>query len=103
MIARAWRGKAPFETANDYVRHLEVRVFPELRKIDGHRGAYILRRDLDDGVEFAILTIWESMDAIRKFAGKDPERAVVPPEARTLLSEFDSTVKHYEVVSGLET
>jgi len=100
MITRAWWGKTPFHKANDYIRHLERKVLPEIRKIDGHRGAYILRRDLDDGVEFAVLTLWESMDAIRQFAGEDPERAVVPPEARALLSEFDSKVKHYEIVSG---
>ena len=100
MITRAWWGKTPFDKANDYIRHLEGKVLPELQKIDGHRGAYILRRDLDDGVEFAVLTLWESMDAIRQFAGEDPERAVVLPEARAVLSEFDSKVKHYEIVSG---
>jgi heme-degrading monooxygenase HmoA len=100
MITRAWWGKTPFDKANDYIRHLEGKVLPELRKIDGHKGAYILRRDLHDGVEFAVLTLWESMEAIRQFAGEDPERAVVTPEAKALLREFDSKVKHYEIVSG---
>jgi hypothetical protein len=48
--------------------------------------------------EFLVITFWESMGAIRRFAGEDPERAVVEPEARAVLAEFDDVVLHYEVM-----
>jgi hypothetical protein len=57
-----------------------------------------LRRDVEDGVEFVTLTLWESMDAVRAFAGEDYEVAVVPPEARALLSRFDQMSAHYETI-----
>jgi len=98
MIARVWRGSAANDKANDYAEHLQRAVFPELCRIDGYRGAYVLRRGLDDGVEFTVLTLWESMDAIRQFAGEDAETAVVAPAAQAILRAFDSTVTHYEVV-----
>jgi heme-degrading monooxygenase HmoA len=98
MMARLWRGSAANEKANDYVEHLQGVVFPELSQIDGYRGAYLLRRQLNDGVEFAVLTLWESMDAISKFAGAEAEVAVVAPAAQALLRAFDSTVTHFEIV-----
>lgn len=98
VIVRSWRGRASPETAEKYLRHLQRTVFPELRVIKGHRGEYVLRRGERGGVEFVVLTLWDSMDAIREFAGKDPESAVVPPEARALLTEFDERVNHYEAV-----
>lgn len=95
MIARLWRGVAGTPAGADaYQRHVTVRVFPELKKIPGHQGAQVLRREQ----EFLVITFWESMEAIRKFAGPDPERAVVEPEARAVLAEFDERVSHYEVV-----
>ncbi len=101
-IARIWMGRTTPDKANDYVGHLQGTIFPELRNIAGHRGAYILRRNLKNGAEFTIITLWESMEAIHQFAGEKAEIAVVPPEARALLTQFDATVKHYEIVSGPE-
>jgi len=94
MIARTWSGTARKDHADKYLSHLEGAVLPEIATVDGHRGAYVLRR----GDEFTVLTLWESMDAIRKFAGEDAERAVVPEEARTHLARFDDTVRHFDVV-----
>jgi heme-degrading monooxygenase HmoA len=102
MIARLWRGSATSEKANDYVAHVQHAVLPELNQIDGYRGIYVLRRELDDGVEFTVLTLWESMDAIRQFAGANVETAVVAPAAQALLRAFDSTVTHYEIVLNPE-
>ena len=79
-----------------YLAHLESAVLPELRHIDGHRGAYVLR----DGHEFQVVTLWDSMEAVRGFAGDDPEAAVVPPEARALLARFDERVRHFEIVQA---
>src|SRR5438309_8364350 len=97
MIGRLWRGFAAREKANSYVEHLRRSVLPELSQIDGYRGAYLLQRDVDDGVEFTVLTFWESMDAIRQFAGEDADTAVVAPAAQALLCAYDSKATHYEI------
>jgi heme-degrading monooxygenase HmoA len=102
MIARMWRGSAIRERADDYVKHLQKFVVPELCQIDGFRGIYLLRRNSSDDVEFLVLTFWESMEAIHKFAGENPEVAVVAPAARVLFREYDAEVKHFEIVLNLE-
>ena len=95
MIARLWRGRANNATdADAYQLHVTMRVLPALRAMTGHRGARVLRQ----GEEFLVITFWESMEAIRRFAGSDAERAVVEPEARAVLSQCDERVSHYEVV-----
>lgn len=98
-VLRLWKGRATVAKAGDYVRHASQTVFPEVQSLPGHRGAYLLRRPVGDGVEFTVLTLWDSMDAVRGFAGPDPERAVVEPAARAALSDFDETVNHYEIVT----
>ncbi|HJT00184.1 MAG TPA: YciI-like protein [Terriglobales bacterium] len=100
MILRMWKGQAAPEKAEKYVHHATRNVFPELRTIEGHRGAYLLRRAVNGAVEFVVLTLWDSMEAVRKFAGAKPEKAVVAPDAQALLSSFDDLVSHYEVVDG---
>lgn len=99
-ILRMWKGQATREKAEQYVQHARKNVFPELRALEGHRGVCLLRRALNGAVEFVVLTLWDSMDAVRKFAGAQPEKAVVAPDARAMLSEFDELVSHYEVVEG---
>ena len=102
MIARMWRGFAIRERADDYVEHLRESVVPELRQIDGFRGVYLLRRSSSDDVEIVVLTFWESMKAIRTFAGENPEVAVVAPAARPLFRKYDAEVQHFEIVLNLE-
>jgi heme-degrading monooxygenase HmoA len=102
MIARMWRGSAKRERADDYVKHLQQSVVPELRQIDGFRGVYLLRQTSPGDVEFVVLTLWESMDDIRKFAGENPEVAVVDPAARGLFREYDAKVKLFEIVLNQE-
>jgi len=58
----------------------------------------LLRRAVEGAVELVVLTLWESMEAVRKFAGKEPEKAVVEPEARAVLTSFDDSVTHFEIV-----
>jgi heme-degrading monooxygenase HmoA len=102
--ARAWRGRAATAPEADaYARHLGDAVFPQLTSIPGHRDARLLRREVDGGFEFLVLTAWDSMDAVRGFAGDHPERAVVEPAARAVLSDFDEAVYHYELVLGGES
>ncbi|MBI1776649.1 MAG: antibiotic biosynthesis monooxygenase [Proteobacteria bacterium] len=98
MIARVWCGQATIANADAYVRHVTGTVFPRLGRIAGHEGAYLLRRVEAERVEFIALTLWDSMDAVRAFAGARPEQAVVEPEARAVLSSFDDLVAHFEVV-----
>jgi heme-degrading monooxygenase HmoA/uncharacterized protein YciI len=102
LILRMWRGNTTPQKSRDYVEHVTSKVLTALQAIDGHRGAYLLRRSVDDAVEFVVLTLWESMDAVRKFAGPKPEKAVVEPDARAALTDFDKFVAHFEVLHRSE-
>ena len=99
MIARQWRGLAHPGRAREYEQHLRSETFPALHQIAGFVDAAILRRTTDTGVEFLIVTRWQSMDAIRQFAGGDPEAAVVPPAVAAMMVDYDRRVTHYEVVT----
>ena len=101
MIARMWRGETTRDNADSYYHHLTGKVMPLLNGIRGHRGAYVFRRDLDARVEFVVITLWESMQAVREFAGNTPDVAVVEPAARAVLTDFDEFVRHYTVVKDL--
>ena len=98
MIARTWRGETIPANADRYLQFFQTKVFPSLKAIAGHRGAYVLRRDAGGIVEFNVVTFWDSMESIQKFAGQNPEAAVVEPEARAILSDFDAHVRHFQVV-----
>src|SRR5215210_3160402 len=98
MIARVWRGIALPDRTDDYLAHLQRTVFPELSRIEGYRGAYVLRRDLEEGVEITVQTLWTSMEAIRQFAGEKVTTAVVAPAAQPLFRSYDTTVTHFQVV-----
>jgi heme-degrading monooxygenase HmoA len=98
MILRMWKARSTAKRASDYIQHATNKVFPKVRAIEGHRGGYLLRREAEDGVELVVLTLWESMDAVRRFAGNEPNRAVVEPDARAVLTSFDDFVTHFEVV-----
>ena len=75
-------------------------VRPKLEQLAGFRGLYLLRRRQQDEVEFLVLTLWDSMESIRAFAGEHPDLAVVEPEARAALVRFDDTVNHYEILAA---
>ncbi|GAA0265718.1 hypothetical protein GCM10009527_072360 [Actinomadura nitritigenes] len=98
MIARVWRATATPEGAEAYRAHFTGSVLPTLRRLDGHRGAYLFRLDRDDLVDLEVMTLWESDEAIRAFAGTDMTTAVVEPEARAVLLTYDETVSHRTVV-----
>jgi heme-degrading monooxygenase HmoA len=95
MIARLWRGQAA--NADAYPQHFAESVAPSLRKLPGHRGAWLLRREADGKVEFLAMTLWDSRAAIEAFAGNDIGRAHVEPEGRAALTAFDDFASHYEV------
>jgi heme-degrading monooxygenase HmoA len=97
MIARFWSAQTTRAQAPAYVEHLRTQVLPAVRRVDGYGGALLLERAVDDAVEIIVVTFWQSLDAIRGFAGPDLEAAVVAAEAAALLTQFDRRVRHYEV------
>src|SRR4030095_14097360 len=103
MIARQWRGLARSTCADAYVEHLRTQTFPALLEIPGFVDASILRRDVPEGVEFLVVTRWASFGAIRAFARKSADQAVVPPAVRNMMIEYDRVVRHYEIVQGAAT
>ena len=98
MISRQWRGLARPDQAQNYVKHLRTETFPALRKLPGFVSASILSRLLDNGIEFLIVTQWDSLEAIARFAGADLEAAVVPSEGAAMMIEYDRRVRHFEVI-----
>ena len=98
MIARTWKAEADNVQVQHYVHHFEKNVFPELRQIMGFQGAYVMQKALENGSEIQVITLWESMEAIRQFAGEQVDQAVVEPEAQAVLRSFDTTVSHHEVL-----
>ena len=99
MICRIWHGWTSPDNADSYESLLREEVFRGIasRDISGYSGIELLRRPLEAEVEFVTLMWFDSIDAVRAFAGQDYERAVVPPEARAILSHFDERSTHFEV------
>lgn len=100
MIARVWHGAAKPEHADAYEALLTPELLPGISKVPGYRGSYLLRRDRMDEVEFITILLWESLDALRAFAGPDYEKSIIPEERRKYLSKHDAKASHYEVVSS---
>jgi heme-degrading monooxygenase HmoA len=98
VIARQWRGLAHTNRAPGYVEHLRTETFPALRKIPGFVDVSLLSRPLDAGTEFIVVTRWESLNAITRFAGADPEAAVIPAKAAAMMIEYDRRARHFEVI-----
>jgi heme-degrading monooxygenase HmoA len=98
MIARIWTGATRAADAEAYLEYLHATGFPEYRATPGNLGVLALRRIAGDRAEFLLLTMWESGEAIRRFAGDDPERAVFYPEDDRYLVARGEQVSHYEVV-----
>jgi len=99
MITRLWRGWTATEDADAYERFLLTGLFPSMREIPGFRGAEVLRRPDGAEVAFVTLTRFETLDAIRAFAGADYERPVLEPQALALLSRYDERALHFETAS----
>ncbi|MFW9810742.1 MAG: antibiotic biosynthesis monooxygenase [Candidatus Thorarchaeota archaeon] len=102
MISRVWHGWTNRENADAYEELLCTEIFTNIanRSIEGYHGIHLLRRDVEDEVEFVTIMWFDSLDAVRGFAGDNYEVAVVPPKARQLLSRFDKKSAHYEVIES---
>ena len=97
MIARVWHGWTKPENANTYENLLRDEMFPSMRRVEGFEGAQLLRRAADSETEFVTITLFTSLDAVRRFAGEDYQTAVLHPKAHTLLSHWDAKSAHYEI------
>lgn len=97
MIARHWRGWTDKQHADAYEKLLTEKILPSLKNTEGYRGGYILRSNEPGEVEFVIVNLFDSLDAVKRFAGADYTVPVFEPEARKLLSKIEPIAKHYEV------
>ena len=99
MIARMWKGWTKVEDADEYEKLLREVVYPGLRAIVGYTGGYILRQNGEHETEFVTVNLFESLEAVKAFAGPDYETPVFEPEARRLLSQIEPIARHYDVRS----
>jgi len=97
MIARVWRGWTKRSDADEYAKYTRQVGLSAYRATPGNRGAWILQRDVGDRTEILTLSLWESVDAVRGFAGDDISRAVFYPQDDRFLIEKELTVEHYRV------
>jgi hypothetical protein len=97
MIARHWRGWTEVQNADAYEALLRNTVLPGLKGVEGYRGGYVLRHDGARESEFVIVNLFESIDAVKRFAGVDYNVPVFEPEAKRLLSRIEPVAMHYEV------
>lgn len=98
MVARVWKGSTRPANAARYLAHLTEKIFPEMRTLSGQAGVWVLQRPAGDTVEFIVMSMWQSREAVQAFAGQDIDVAVVPPEAQALLANWDAHAAHYDVV-----
>ena len=101
MTARVWTGAVRTTDADEYADYIRATGFAEYGQTPGNRGAWLLRRDRDGRTEFITLSLWDSVDAIRAFAGEDIEAAVLYPEDERYLLDGESSVAHYVVADEI--
>ena len=97
MIARVWTGAVRRGDGDDYARYMRETGVAAYARTPGNRGVWMLRRDVEDRTEFVMFTLWDSLAAVKAFAGEDYETAVFYPEDDRFLVERDLTTSHYEV------
>jgi heme-degrading monooxygenase HmoA len=101
LIARVWKGWTKAENADAYEKLLSEVVYPDLQRINGYNGGYVLRHDSQDESEFVTVNFFESLDAVKAFAGPEYDVPVFEPEARRLLSKVEPVARHYDVRKAL--
>ncbi len=99
MISRIWHGWTTLENADIYENLLKTEIFPTIasKNVAGYRGIQLLRRQLVNEVEFITIMQFDSMKAVKKFAGEDYEKSYVPDKAKAVLSRHDERSQHYEI------
>src|SRR5262249_4281088 len=98
MIARTWHGYTTDADAEGYASSLKAEILPCIMKVAGYTGTYLLRRRCGKEIEFMTVMLWDSLEALREFAGPDYEKAIVPEERRKFLSHYDEHSAHYEIL-----
>ena len=101
MIARIWSGAVHTGDADAYAQYIRETGFTEYGRTAGNRGAWLLRRDDEGTTEFVTLSLWDTVDAIRAFAGEDIEAAVLYPEDERYLIDGESRTMHYDVADHI--
>jgi heme-degrading monooxygenase HmoA len=102
MIARTWKGAVRREDGDAYADYMQGTGVSGYAAIPGNRGVWMLRRDVGDKTEFLMFTLWDSLDAVKGFAGEDYETAVFYPEDDRFLVEREETSTHYEVATHVD-
>jgi heme-degrading monooxygenase HmoA len=102
MVARIWRGVVRREDGDAYARYMEETGVAGYVAVPGNRSVTMIRRDVGDRCEFLMFTLWDSLDAVKAFAGEDYETAVFYPEDDRFLVERDETSSHWEVAVHVE-
>ncbi len=99
MVARIWHGYTSHNNADKYETLLKTEVFPgiEQKKVAGYKSIQLLRRSLENEVEFITIMQFTSIEDIKAFSGHDYEKAYVPAKAQEILSHFDERAQHYEI------
>ena len=100
MIARIWHGWTSFDNADTYEALLIKEIFPSIqnRNIKGYRKISLLKRTLEDKVEFITIMLFENLNAVKEFTGEDYEKSYVPEKAQKVLLKHDKFSQHYEIV-----
>ncbi|HEY5615290.1 MAG TPA: antibiotic biosynthesis monooxygenase [Bacteroidota bacterium] len=99
MIARIWRGRVPASKADSYHEYLKKTGLDDYRLTPGNKGVTVLRRVKGDEAEFLLITLWDSYESIKKFAGAGYEKARYYPEDKDFLLEFEPNVSHFDVLT----
>lgn len=97
MIIRLWHGRTARSDYEAYTEFMRERAAPDYKSVDGNLACYFLRRLDDDAAHFLLITHWESMEAVKAFAGPNPETAKYYPEDDEFLLEKEETSQLYEM------
>jgi heme-degrading monooxygenase HmoA len=102
MIARIWQGHTKPGMGKAYSAYLEQTGLKEYRATEGFRNVLVLTREIGDVTEYVLITLWDNMEAVRRFAGPEPERAVYYPEDDRFFPKEELTpyVRHFEVADS---
>ncbi len=104
MIARIWHGWTTWENADRYENLLRDEVFPSIenKKVKGYKKISLLKRKLKNEVEFITIMIFDSLDAVKEFAGEDYDKSYVPRKAQQVLLRHDELSQHYEIMNEID-
>jgi len=103
MISRIWHGWTTHENARIYENLLKNEVFPSIenKKVKGYRKISLLKRVLENEVEYITIMLFDNLNSVKEFAGEDYEKSYVPDKAREILSRHDEKSQHYDIINEI--